>query len=164
MIESICSNCGSKKVFDDDKAGKKFKCPTCETVVLIGNIDVNDSIGKEVKPEIDIKIKINIDIDIDGERSIVLEDLKSLDEILSTAQEFWIVTIGDTEVIGDTHFCQFALNTTGSGTQFEIWGWKKKNIFSNQAKSDLVQRKKNIIPEEAIGLTKNEILRKIQNS
>ncbi len=58
MIESICSNCGSKKVFDDDKAGKKFKCPTCETVVVIEKIDIDASMEKEVKFEVDNSGKI----------------------------------------------------------------------------------------------------------
>lgn len=53
MIESICHKCGLKKVFDDDKAGKKFKCPTCETIVLIEKIDVNSSMEKEVKLDVD---------------------------------------------------------------------------------------------------------------
>jgi len=53
MIESICPNCGLKKVFDDDKVGKKFKCPTCGTIVLIEKIDVQSSMEKEIKLEVD---------------------------------------------------------------------------------------------------------------
>ena len=52
MIESICPNCGSKKVFDDDKVGKKYKCTTCENTVLIEKIDVAASTQEEVKLEV----------------------------------------------------------------------------------------------------------------
>lgn len=38
MIETICKDCGNKKSFDDDKLGKKFKCPNCGNVVPIGKI------------------------------------------------------------------------------------------------------------------------------
>ncbi len=52
MIESICPNCGTKKVFDDDKAGKKYKCTNCETTVLIEKIDFTEDTQKEVKLEV----------------------------------------------------------------------------------------------------------------
>lgn len=38
MIESICQNCGNKKMFSDDKSGKKYKCPNCNEVVTIESI------------------------------------------------------------------------------------------------------------------------------
>lgn len=38
MIESICQNCGNKKMFSDDKSGKKYKCPNCNEVVIIETI------------------------------------------------------------------------------------------------------------------------------
>lgn len=38
MIESICQNCGNKKIFSDDKSGKKYKCSNCNEVVIIEGI------------------------------------------------------------------------------------------------------------------------------
>lgn len=38
MIQSICPNCGNKKMFSDDKSGKKYKCPNCSEVVTIESI------------------------------------------------------------------------------------------------------------------------------
>lgn len=35
MIETICSNCGNKRVFEDSYSGRKFKCPTCGNIVEI---------------------------------------------------------------------------------------------------------------------------------
>lgn len=35
MIETICSNCGNIRIFEDSFAGKKFKCPSCGNVVEI---------------------------------------------------------------------------------------------------------------------------------
>jgi len=35
MIETICSNCGNRRVFEDSNSGKKFKCPECGNVVEI---------------------------------------------------------------------------------------------------------------------------------
>ena len=35
MIETICQKCGNIKTFSEDKAGKKFKCPSCQEVVAI---------------------------------------------------------------------------------------------------------------------------------
>ena len=35
MIETICSNCGNIRVFEDSYAGRKFKCPECGEVVEI---------------------------------------------------------------------------------------------------------------------------------
>lgn len=51
MIESICSNCGVKKVFNDDKIGKKYKCPDCESVNLIEKIDLSATSQKEINIE-----------------------------------------------------------------------------------------------------------------
>lgn len=41
MIESICQNCGNKKMFSEDKSGKKYKCPNCSEVVTIESIGTN---------------------------------------------------------------------------------------------------------------------------
>jgi DNA-directed RNA polymerase subunit RPC12/RpoP len=35
MIETVCKKCENKKSFNEDKLGKKFKCPNCGEVVLI---------------------------------------------------------------------------------------------------------------------------------
>lgn len=43
MIESICQNCGTTKVFSEDKLGKKYKCSNCGNIVLIEKIDANDA-------------------------------------------------------------------------------------------------------------------------
>ena len=29
MIKTVCKKCGSEKSFNEDKFGKKFKCPNC---------------------------------------------------------------------------------------------------------------------------------------
>jgi len=150
MIESICPKCGSKKVFEDDKSGRKFKCPNCEEVVLIGNINVDVSTEKEEKPDVDLK-SLKIQIDIDGDTSNTLEDLNSLKEILSTANDFWVVEIGV------TCFCQYSNgDPDGSGSAFEFRRWKKYN-----RKSKLLMEKNDITFEEAVGLTRTEILEEI---
>lgn len=41
MIQTICKNCGNKKEFNEDKLGKKFKCPQCSNIVLIEKIDLD---------------------------------------------------------------------------------------------------------------------------
>jgi hypothetical protein len=38
MIETICSNCGNRKSFDEAHEGKTFKCPSCEEPVKIESI------------------------------------------------------------------------------------------------------------------------------
>lgn len=48
MIETICQNCGTRKVFEDDKIGKKYKCPTCGTAVTIERIKAASSMESEV--------------------------------------------------------------------------------------------------------------------
>lgn len=48
MIESICSNCGNRKTFDDDKLGKKYKCPSCSNTVVIEKINVTSSMQDEI--------------------------------------------------------------------------------------------------------------------
>ena len=48
MIESVCSNCGNKKVFEDDKLGKKFKCPSCSTTIVIEKVIATAAMHDEV--------------------------------------------------------------------------------------------------------------------
>lgn len=50
MIESICQKCGNKKMFSDDKSGKKYKCPNCNEVVII------ESIGMSITNEHQAKV------------------------------------------------------------------------------------------------------------
>lgn len=42
MIETICSNCGNIRVFEDSYAGRKFKCPECGEVVEIKPTETKD--------------------------------------------------------------------------------------------------------------------------
>lgn len=51
MVETTCSNCKNKKSFDDDKSGKKFKCPNCGNIVLIEKPG-SEKIVEEKKVEI----------------------------------------------------------------------------------------------------------------
>jgi len=71
MIESICPKCGSKKVFGDDKEGKKFKCPTCKMTVSIRKIDVNSLMEKEESVEVDYSSKHQDEIGKLGLRFII---------------------------------------------------------------------------------------------
>jgi hypothetical protein len=48
MIESVCPTCGNKKVFEDDKLGKKYKCPSCSTTVEIEKVNVTLTMQDEV--------------------------------------------------------------------------------------------------------------------
>lgn len=38
MIETVCSNCGNKKTFEDSFEGKTFKCPSCSNPVKVQNL------------------------------------------------------------------------------------------------------------------------------
>jgi len=59
MIESVCPNCGEKKIFEDDKMGKKYKCPVCSNAVTIEKIDVQSSMTDEEILEVN-EVKVSI--------------------------------------------------------------------------------------------------------
>ncbi len=44
MVETVCNNCGNTKSFNEDKLGKKFKCPACGNIVLIEKPAVEEPI------------------------------------------------------------------------------------------------------------------------
>lgn len=44
MIETICSNCGNKRVFEDSYLGRKFKCPTCGNIVEIKRLEAETAL------------------------------------------------------------------------------------------------------------------------
>lgn len=77
MIESICQNCGNKKMFSDDKSGKKYKCPNCNEVVLI------ESIGTLITTELQANVTNSYAVSIEkaeqekvaGERQLEYEKL-----------------------------------------------------------------------------------------
>ena len=41
MIKTVCKKCGSEKSFNEDKFGKKFKCPNCGNIVQIEESTIN---------------------------------------------------------------------------------------------------------------------------
>jgi len=49
MIKSVCLECGSEKSFNEDKLGKKFKCPNCGNIVQIIDKKPRFNLAKEVK-------------------------------------------------------------------------------------------------------------------
>lgn len=52
MIESVCANCGNKKIFEDDKLGKKYKCSSCSNTVVIEKVNATASMQDEVVLEV----------------------------------------------------------------------------------------------------------------
>ena len=58
MIEVICKNCGDKKVFNEDKKGKRYKC-VCGSIVTVESIDVGKLMDDEISFQVE-EMKYNV--------------------------------------------------------------------------------------------------------
>jgi len=54
MIETTCSNCGNKRVFDESYSGRKFKCPNCGEVVEIKHAEPEDILYEPMDDDVEL--------------------------------------------------------------------------------------------------------------
>jgi hypothetical protein len=73
-ISVLCPNCGAKLNAPDSTAGKKVKCPKCQTAMLVpealleADYEVVDDPQPPKKPAVKAKVKADVELDEDDDR------------------------------------------------------------------------------------------------